>query len=323
MLYLFFGPDDYTRQATINALKAAFPPDAAAFNVVVLHGKSIKLNEVRTACEAYPVFHDRRLVIVHDLLKHAKSAEMRDGLKSLVQRLPSTTDLVLNESDAPDSRLSVVKDIQALVKTKQAEQREFNLREGNALIAWMQQEAQSNGVQLRPDAAQHLANYVGSDGWMLHNEIAKLAAYVGENGTISIREVDLLVADETETNLFNFIDALSTRRGAAAVQGLNGLLADDAAPLYILTMIARQARLMLAAQSAGRVAPDELAKLLGQKPFVARKAAEQARNFSPTELRMLHERVVQIDHGIKTGKIDAEGALASLVGDFGFVPNRK
>ena len=38
---------------------------------------------------------------------------------------------------------------------------------------------------------------------------------------------------------------------------------------------------------------------------------------------MLHERVVQIDHGIKTGKIDAEGALASLVGDFGFAPNRK
>lgn len=317
MLHLFFGPDDYARTEAIAALKASFPADVAAFNITVLEGRA-KLAELRTACEAYPVLHDRRLVIISDALKLAKSAEMRDGLRALVGKLPESTDLVLNESDAPDSRLAVVKDIQALAKARRASVREFALREGAALTAWVVEHARAQGAALRPDAAQLLVDYVGADGWTLHNELAKLAAYVGPGGAITAREIHLLVTDETETNMFAFIDALCARRGPPAIQGLHGLLADGAAPLYILTMIARQVRLMLAASSAGRMSPDELARTLGQKPFVARKAAEQARNYAPAELRAFHDQVLAIDHGIKTGKVDAEGALEVLVGEFGF-----
>lgn len=319
MLYLFYGPDDYARSEAVAALKAGFPQDVASFNITLLDGRSAKLAEIRTACEAYPLLHDRRLVVVADALKHAKSAEARDGLRALVQALPSSTDLVLNESDPPDARLAVVKDMQAMGKAGKAEVREFPVRQGAALNEWLIEHARrDHQAALRPDAAARLADYIGADGWALHNELAKLAAYVGPGGTITLREVDLLVADESETNMFAFIDALCARRGPLAVQGLHGLLADGAAALYILTMIARQVRLMLAAQSAGRVAPDELARLLGQKPFVARKAAEQARNFSPAELRAFHDQIVAIDHGIKTGRVDAEGALDLLVGEFGF-----
>jgi DNA polymerase III subunit delta len=318
MLYLFFGPDDYARTEAIASLKAAYPEDIAAFNITQLEGRSAKLADLRTACDAYPVMHDRRLVIVNDVLKLAKAADMREGLRALAGKLPDSTDLVLNESDAPDSRLAVVKDIQGLAKAKRATLREFALREGAALTSWVIDHARQQGAALRPDAAQLLVDYVGADGWTLHNELAKLAAYVGPDGAITSREIHLLVTDETETNMFAFIDALCARRGPAAIQSLHGLLADGAAPLYILTMIARQVRLMLAAASAGRMSPDELARLLGQKPFVARKAAEQARGYTPAELRGFHDQVLAIDHGIKTGKIDAEGALEVLVGEFGF-----
>lgn len=320
MLYVFHGPDDYARTQAVATLQAAFPADVAAFNITLLEGRSTKIADLRTACEAYPLLHDHRLVVVTDALKHAKSNEAREGLRTLLAKLPVSTDLVLNESDAPDSRLTLVKDIQARVKAKTASVREFPLREGAALVAWLVDHARQHDATLRPDAAQHLIEYVGADGWALHNEIAKLATYVGLHGTITRREIDLLVTDETETNLFSFIDALCSRRGAAAIQGLHGLLADNAAPLYILAMIARQVRLMLAAHSAGRLAPDELARALGQKPFVARKAAEQARGYNVAELQAFHGQVLAIDHGIKTGKVDAEGALELLVGEFGFAP---
>jgi DNA polymerase-3 subunit delta len=315
-----YGPDDYARTQAIAALKQAFPPDVATFNITLLDGRTSKITELRTACEAYPLLHDHRLVVINDLLKHAKSNEVREGLRKLLASVPDSTDLVLNEADPPDSRLALVKDLQTLAKAKKATVREFGLLEGAALIAWINQQARQQNVTLRPDAAQILVEYVGADSWALHNEIAKLAAYVGPQGTITVREIHLLVRDETETNLFTFIDALCGRRGPSAVQGHYGLLADGAAPRYILTMIARQVRLMLAAQSAGRLSPDELARLLGQKPFVARKAAEQARSYSAAELRAFHDQVLAIDHGIKTGRMEAEGALNVLVGEFGFPP---
>lgn len=320
MIYLFYGPDDYARTETIAALKAGFPSDIAAFNITLLEGRATKIADLHTACAAYPLLHDRRLVVVNDLIKHAKSHELREGLRSVISTLPASTDLLLNEADPPDSRLALVKDIHAQAKAKKALVQEFALREGSVLLQWLAQQAMQQQVVLRPDAARLLIEYVGSDGWALHNEIAKLAAYVGPQGTITAHEIHLLVTDETETNLFTFIDSLCSRRGAPAVQGLHGLLADGSAPLYILAMIARQVRLMLAAQSAGKVAPDELARILGQKPFVARKAAEQARSYSPGELRTFHDHVLAIDHGIKTGRMEAEGALNVLVGEFGFPP---
>ncbi len=320
MIYLLYGPDDYARTQAIAALKQAFPPDVATFNITLLDGRTTKIADLRTACEAYPLLHDHRLVVINDVLKHAKSNEVREGLRKLLAALPDSTDLVLNEADAPDSRLALVKDLQAQAKAKKATVREFALLEGAALIQWLNEQARQNAVTLRPDAAQVLVEYVGADSWALHNEVAKLAAYVGPQGTVTLREIHLLVKDETETNLFTFIDALCGRRGPNAVQGLHGLLADGAAPLYILTMIARQVRLMLAAQSAGRISPDELARQLGQKPFVARKAADQARSYSAAELRAFHDQVLAIDHGIKTGRVEAEGALNVLVGEFGFPP---
>lgn len=322
MIYLFHGPDDFGRRQAVAALKAAIPADVADLNLAVLEGRGLKLPELRTACDAFPMLHDRRLVIVHDLLKHAKSAEMRDGLRTLLAKLPPTTDLALNEQDAPDQRIALAKDLQAMAKAKTAQVREFPLLEGSALLGFITEHARQLGAPIRPEAARLLADFLGADGWAIHNELTKLAVYVGQGGTITPREIQLLVADDSETNLFQFIDALCGRRGGAAVQGLHGLLADGAAPIYLLAMIARQVRLMLAAQAAGRASPDDLARQLGQKPFVARKALDQARGYSAPELRAFHQRVLEFDHAIKTGRVDPEGALSLIVGEFGFPPPR-
>lgn len=323
MIYVLHGSDAFSRSVMLAELKSAFPPDVAMFNIVVLDGRTAKLADVRTACEAYPMLHDRRLVIVHDLLKYAKSNEAREGLRTIIKHVPTTTDLVFNESDPPDARLAVIKDLQQLVKAKQAAIREYSPPKDAALHQWIAAHVRQNHATITPQAVQKLSDYLGNDLWLLHHEIVKLATFVGHGGTINDQIIEQLVADETETNLFAFIDSLCSRRGATAIQLLYSLLLDGTAPLYIISMIARQVRLMLAAQHVGRVSPDELARLLGQKPFVARKAAEQARNWTSTELHTIHHRLLTLDHGIKTGIVDAEGMLTSIVAELAFNTDRR
>ncbi len=323
MVYLYYGANDFARKHAINALKALIPADVADLNLTVLDGKAAKPADIHTACAAYPLLHDRRLVIARDALKQARSSEAREALRSAIKAVPDTTDLVLDEADAPDQRLALIKDLHKQAQAGHAEIREFKPLEGVELVTWVVNQAREQNVTLRTDAAQHLIDYVGTDSWMLHNEISKLAAYVSQGGTITSAEVDLLVTDETETNLFAFIDALCGRHGDQALQHLHGLLTDGVAPLYILTMIARQARLMLLTQQAGRMNPNDLARLIGQKPFVARKAAEQARLFTPAELQTFHDQVLSSDHGIKTGQFGAEAALEILVATFGYAPRQR
>jgi DNA polymerase-3 subunit delta len=326
MIYLFFGPNDFARTVAINALRASIPTDVVDLNSTLLDGRTTRLPELRTACLAYPMLHDRRLVVINGAIKQARSAEARDGLRQLVTSVPHSTDLVLNEDDPPDQRLALIKDLVKAEKAGTAEIREFKLLEGAALNAWVSEQARLVGVAFRPDAIQSLVDLAGNEPWALHNEVAKLAAFAGFSGTLTVVDVQRLVSDETETNMFGFLDALCGRRGHVALQSLHGLLADGAAPLYILTMIARQVRLMVLVSGFGRQSPNDVAQAIGQKPFVVKKALEQARLYSASELRDFHHEVLSADHAIKTGRTIPEAALELLVGVFGYpqrMPNLK
>lgn len=315
MIYLFYGSDEYARSVALHAMKARIPEDLADLNIASFDGKRLKPEDLRTACEAMPFLAEARLVIAYDAIKHARSADARDKLRELLPNVPQWTDLVFVEREEPDSRTTLAKDLKKFAKVQI-----FSPREGAELLAWMQSHASKElGVKLAPPAAQALADAIGNDGWTVANELAKLAAYVGPGGTITPAEVRLLVADEVESNIFTFVDTLFGRPGPATLQQsltkVHELLADGQAPHYLLFMIARQLRLMLAAQSAGRASPDDLARTLGQRPFVIRKALDQARNFQPARLRHFHDLLTELDHGLKTGRVDPEVALDLLIGE--------
>lgn len=312
MIYLLYGPDEFARTEALGTIKAQIPPDLADLNMTVLEGKRLKLETLIAACEAFPFIADRRLVIVADLLKHQKAGKERDELRSYLERLPATCDLIFVESEDFDKRNAVFTYLK-----KAAQVQEFLPKQGSDLLRWLADRAQLLGVKLDGAAAQQLAGYVGDDGRTLVNELTKLASYVGRSGRITREVVELLVQDAQEQNLFSFIDELSSRRRSAAIQGLRRLFDDGQAPTYILFMIARQLRILLGVKelAAQRMRADDIASQLGQRPFVVRKALEQVRGFNDTELATLHDRVLELDQATKTGRIEAETGLELLVLD--------
>jgi DNA polymerase-3 subunit delta len=312
MIYLLYGPDEYTRSEALAALKAQMPADLADLNVSVLDGKKLKLDTLVAACEAFPFLADRRLVIVNDLLKHQRAGKERDELRAYLERVPPTCDLVFVESEDFDKRSAVFTYLK-----KTGDTREFLPKEGAELLRWLAERATHLGVKLDSSAAQRLVGYAGGDSRTLVNELGKLASYAGRGGRISADAVELLVQDGQEQSLFAFIDELSARRRGAALQSLRRLLDDGQAATYILFMVARQVRILLGVKElAGqRLRPDDIASQLGQRPFVVRKALDQVRGFSDAELAQLHDRVLALDHASKTGRVEAETGLEMLVAE--------
>jgi DNA polymerase-3 subunit delta len=310
MIYLLYGPDEFARSEALAALKASVTPDLADLNIATLDGRRLKLDTLIAACEAFPFLADRRLVIVQDLLKSQKAGKERDELRAYLERVPPTCDLVFVESEDFDKRGAVFSYLK-----KAAEVREFVPREGAELMRWLGERAKQLEIKIDREAAQRLISFVGNEGRALINELDKLASYVGRGGRVTTAHVDLLVQDGQEQNLFAFIDELSARRRGAALHSLRRLIEDGQAATYILFMIARQVRILLGVKelAAQRLRPDDIAAKLGQKPFVVRKALEQARAFSDAELSRLHDRVLEIDHASKTGRMEAETGLEVLV----------
>ncbi|MGQ9612499.1 MAG: DNA polymerase III subunit delta [Chloroflexus sp.] len=310
MIYLFYGPNELARSEAVAELRAGLPAEVADLNVSVLDGRKLTIEQLVAACEAHPFLAERRLVIVYDALKHSKAGKGREELRSYCERVPATCDLVFVEQEEVDRRHLLFTYL-----SKHGVVREFPLLQGAELLRWIEQRAKMLHATIEPAAAQRLVELAGNDSRLLANELAKLASYVGRNGKIDLRAVDRLVTDQQEQNLFAFLDELSSRRLGPALRGARALIEDGQAPPYVLFMLARQIRILLRVRQllGQRRRADEIAAELNLKPFVVRKATEQARNFSLPELIHAHDRLLELDHAIKTGRIQAETALELFV----------
>ena len=312
MIALFFGADDLARSEALAVYRDAIPADVADLNISLLEGRKLKLPALAAACESMPFLADRRLVVVEGALKYLKAGDAREAVRAYLAQVPDTVDLIFVEGDDFDKRSSL---FTALKKT--ADVREFQPRQGADLQRWLTQRARSLDVRLLPEAGALLVEFAGNEGRALLSELRKLAAYAGPGGTIGADAVRLLVPDTGETSVFEFIDALASRRMPVALRLLRQLFDDGAAPTYLLFMAGRQVRVLLgvAELAARRMPPDAIAAELGQKPFVVRKALAQAGGYDRGALLRLHDRLVELDHWSKTGRIEADAALELLVGE--------
>ena len=103
-----------------------------------------------------------------------------------------------------------------------------------------------------------------------------------------------------------------------ALRLLHQLHQDGKAPLYIISMVERQLRLLALARDAmdRGVPQNELKGRLGtSSDFVVRKTAEQARRHPMSDIFLRYIHLLEADLDIKLGKLEPELALELLVGD--------
>ncbi|MFH1084761.1 MAG: DNA polymerase III subunit delta, partial [Chloroflexota bacterium] len=295
-------------------------------NITVLDGRTLSLGELTAACDTLPFLTSRRLIIVEDYLQRLSArprgqkdeadkppaglAEEARALAAYLPHLPPTTRLVFVERKAVERSHPILK-----LAAQQAEGyvREFSTPDAGAVQGWIVKRATGKGVTITREVAARLATSVGSDLRLLDAELEKLAAYAGYTGRIEAEAVGQLVSAAQEANIFSLVDALGMRNRVEALRELQRLVADGANELYLLTMLARQIRLLIAAKDlaeAQGLRGAELLKGLGTTHrFLADKLVRQAQQFGADELVRLMEELLRIDQEIKLGRLD--GRLAS------------
>ncbi len=332
MWHLLYGPNDIARDEELAKMKAKLGADEIAALNVTLFDMTAPLKDIQAACDTVSFLADRRMVITRNWVtkpgvkKGKQTKEGDDPIARLIAylpELPETTALVLVED-------GVLPDTHALVKLAHAEHsggraKLFELP--GDLLKWVVERAASKGGQIAPPAAQLLTtkinrgdkndrDHFAEDSRLylrkLDNELEKLVAYA--NGRrIEPADIELLVADEEIADMFKFIDAVSVRDGRAAYRLMLGILARGESPLVVMTMLARQTRLMICAKEYDTLSSDQLAQAINVHPFVAKKVEQQARRFSTPELERAHIAIMDADLAIKTGRMEDLAALDTII----------
>jgi len=338
MIYLFLDADDYLFSRRLSELKAAMgDPEMADLNVTELAASHTNVADILYHTGTMPFLAERRLVIVRDYLsqldkriaasKGTESAAHTEAARLIADmaELPSTNDLVFVDSGV-DKRRQLWKGFRGekgatpglaeLIASKRVVAEELGTPDAKQLSDWILRTAKDEGIAIDGQAVQILANFVGPNLRHLSNELQKLALYASGR-SISAADVKLMVSDNSEGLIWDLTDALSQRDGRKAMRSLHDLRRGDANPFYLLTMMARQYRILVKVKDAvsrGGNNENEIAREVKESPYPVKKAMQQCRGYRMDELEAVLERFLQADLAMKTGA-DAETEIEVLVAE--------
>ncbi len=318
MIRVLHGEDEYARSEALDRIRAtAGPPEVREPNTTVFEGRAIKLNDVIGAALIHPFMADRRVVIVHGVLTRMQKKDKSLGdawrkLSEALSGLPATTDLVFVENVALRDNGLALKSV-----GPSASIQEFRRKQRGELEMWIRDRFAKHGGSAGRDAIARIGWLAGSDTRLLDQEIKKLSLFAGDR-EVTKADVDLMIPEARETSIFAAVDAVLERRPAVAMKLLYSLLAGGSSVQYILTMLARQVRLLILTIELRQqgVPQEELGKRIGlTNRFALDKTVRQSASFDGGHLANIHRRLLAADLAIKQGEMDERLAVEILVGE--------
>jgi DNA polymerase-3 subunit delta len=309
-LVLLFGPENYFIEEGVSAiLDATVLPENRDFNLTRFHGRDLKAVEVIEQAKTFPVFADRRLVIIKNI--HEASGEQLDGLLDYVEDPAPETVLLLTAEkiDARRKFFQVLKKNGTIIEFKKIYE--------NQLPSFVRDLAKSFDVSLTNGGLKLFCKRVGINLVEVQGELEKLKGYLGQRDIADEDDVAAIVSDTRIESVFELTDAIGRGDRSAALILLSRLLAEGQAPLMILSMMTRHFRQMwkIRELKAQKVPQNELSKRVGVSPYFIKGLMQQADRFATQHYRQVFNLFLATDLALKSSGSEPKMHLEKLVLD--------
>lgn len=317
-IYIWFGENDYDARKSILAWQEKFIEKYSDFNIVRidLEDASLKkedlIKDLKNAFFADSLFGSTKLILLKSFLLSdtkkfspsvkSKLKEIENMVVDLVLRIPEKFYVIFWQKQNIDKRKGLYKKIQSTAIIK-----EFKIPRGYELNKWLENELKLNNASATQQAIAKLVLLVGNDLWQLGHEIKKLSAYKKDQ-QIDEQDVDFMVKSKFDDNIFNLMDAISTKNKKTAVKFFYDQLNSGANELYLLAMTIKQFKTLIKVRQFLDHNPGTNSNLIAKEfklhPFVAQKSFSQCSHFTFAELKNIYKELLQMDVKIKSTNTD-------------------
>ncbi|RAU94181.1 DNA polymerase III subunit delta [Paenibacillus sp. YN15] len=308
-LYICYGPEKYRMREFIDyVLRKCVPEDVREFAVTKYDLTETSLDDVLEDAQTMPFMAERKVILASNaaFLTGAKeNAKVEHRPEKLLDYMKAPVDfsvLILTvDADKLDERKKIVK----LLKDN-GSMAPFVPLSADDLLQWVKRQAEALSFRFAAGAAEALLLSAGTDLQALRSELEKLSLYAGSGGTVSVEDVDGMVARTTEQDVFMLIDHIVRLRKEKAMTVFHELLLKKEEPIKIAALMTRQFRMLLQVKELERqgYSQQQMASQLGGHPYGIKIASEQSRRFSFEQLASILSSLAELDYGMKTGKVE-------------------
>ncbi len=307
MIIFLYGQDDYRSKLKLKEIIEEYKKlykSKASFES--FNAENLDFNDFKDIVSQGSIFSEKKLIIINNVFSNNIFQEM--FLKES-KRFLETKDTILFYEEGPVKKGKLFNFFE-----KNAKSQEFKLLEGKVLLNWAEREFKKHGVSIEEFALRKIIDLIGSNLWLLSNEIKKISSYKKE-GIVCEEDINLFIKPKIEVGIFQVIDAIASKDKKRALSLAHKYLEGGEPALMLFSMIRFQFKNILAAKDLGDNNIDRLRKEANISFFPAKKAIMLSKEFSLEELKKIYWKLFQIDFDIKTGKVDPIAALDLLIAE--------
>jgi DNA polymerase-3 subunit delta len=304
-IYVLHGDEDFLKRQVVAALRKTVFGDGDEFGLSMQPGDQADFASVRSELETLPFLSPRRLVVINAADPFV--TKYRPALEKYFTHPTENGILVLEvKTWASNTKLNKLTPPAGLILC--------NALAASRLPQWcMKWSSNQYGKELTTPAARLLVDLVGEEMGILDQELAKLAVYVGKASKIDVDDVDCLVDNSREQNVFKILEAAGEGHPREALTMLDRLMEEGQEPLAVLGALSWQLRrLAQAGRLVGQGMP--LRSALQRVGYFRPGAEEQLRHLGRRRLNKLYDWMLEANSGMKGGsQLPARTVMERLV----------
>lgn len=302
MIRTLSGDNDFLLAQEQNRFIHEFIEQYGEYALERIDGEEADLQKVVDALGSLPFLTEKKCVV---LQQPSKVRGFHDDYTSLLDAVSDTVEVLIIEPKL-DKRTGYAKYLQ-----KKTDFTTFDALDPAQAPSWLQKEASDRGAQLSRDDAQYLVRRCGSNQYMLHNELDKLAAY---DSHITRETIDLLTEALPQSSLFDLLDAALAGDVRQSLRLYRDQRAQGVEPQQIVAMLARQLQLLAVVVTApAGTQSSSIASAAGVHPYAISQIQKLARSIDSSQLPKLITQLRQIDRTQKSQSIDLDEALTYFI----------
>lgn len=308
-LYLLYGEETYLvdeAQKRIQSL-CLVHNKMRDFNYDLFLGGEASPDAIIDAAKTLPMMAPWRVVVVKD--SHRFTAQQVKTFLPYCENPSSSTCLILL-----GETVGQWKGYLKLFK-KQGRVVSFAHPSGSLLTRYIVRGAERMGKEIFSEASELIGEQVGNHLGEIHQELEKLAAYVGDRKRIGVEDVEAVISRVRIHTVFDLTRAMGMKNGPEALRILNQMLESGESHLRILTMMVRQFRLLwIAKEMRSRgIREREIGKAVGIPDFFLQGFLAQLNSFSDRELIEGYRRLFETDVALKSRSTSKRILLENLI----------
>ena len=315
-LYLLYGEEQYLIETAVNKIKKKFGELLLGINYIVLD--ETNADNIISDIEVPAFGYEKKLIIVKN-----SGLFKKDGRKKAGTPLQEkVTEYIKNNLDIIKESVIIVFMENEVDKNSVFEQIEkngiiCNIEELKQLqlVKKLKQICMLYKVNCDETTLNYLVENCGTNLQNLINEIRKLIEYAGENGKITIEDVNSLAIKQIESVIFELTDNLAIRKIDKALDVLDNLIYQKEPLQKILITLYNHFKKIYLCSIAVDLNKD-IVNSLSLRPnqtFLITKYKKQASYFKKEELKKILKAFIDLDYNSKNGKIDIDVGLRSIL----------